>query len=71
VIFFHFKTSLCVSDNSNNTSRYSILPGSGMINSSIGQSGWTVHMEKLNVAGYVTAKDPTIIVSLSFMRTTG
>ena len=48
-------------DSSNNTSRYSILPGSGMIHSSIGQSGWTVHMEKLDVAGYVTAKDPTII----------
>lgn len=48
-------------ESNKDTSQFTILPGMGPTNS--GQSEWTVHIEKLDIAGYVRAKDPTVIVS--------
>ncbi|XP_076117193.1 nuclear pore complex protein Nup98-Nup96-like isoform X3 [Mytilus galloprovincialis] len=46
-------------ESNKDTSQFTILPGMGPTNS--GQSEWTVHIEKLDIAGYVRAKDPTVI----------
>ncbi|XP_052089696.1 nuclear pore complex protein Nup98-Nup96-like isoform X6 [Mytilus californianus] len=46
-------------ESNKDTSHFTILPGMGQTN--IGQSEWKVHIEKLDIAGYVRAKDPTVI----------